>query len=115
MINGFYEQDSIKQPILLSSVKEYDWEYYNNDILLDNLLYNIIKDIKKTNLYRLDTFKDIKNGYPINMAKLSLSLTPLNFSNCIVKDKFFRIQDKEFNEQEIKEALINTFPERFLI
>jgi hypothetical protein len=49
MINGFYEQDSIKQPILLSCVKEYEWEYYDNDILLDNLLYNII--IKKSRLF----------------------------------------------------------------
>ena len=80
----------------------------------EKLAYLLVKEIYKNGFIRFS--KDAKTYDPLapDIYKAEMTLAPLNYTHGLVTEDVFIHKGYEFNIDELREAVENTYPERFI-
>jgi hypothetical protein len=84
-------------------------EYY----LREKLAYHLVKEILKNDFIRFSKNASI-DPFTSDVYKAEMKVAPLNYTHGFVTEDVFVHKNNEFSIDELREAVENTFPERFI-
>lgn len=121
-----YRKDGFDRVFTNHNVNVIQTEYRTEDTLYDNtlselgkdekmkqhLVNNLIKELYNSNSIEFVKMKVTQKFEDINIAKIHV--VDKKFKNVMMQESSYYLDDIEFKEDEIKEAIKNTYPERFI-
>ena len=108
---GFYTTGKVKETkVFKSSFMKDKYNYEMNDIIKHELLNDLIHQIKKEDLIRYRRYYDDNHQCYIYNAMIKIS----EYDRTMSYNEVFKIGSEEFNEEEIKIALKNYYPDRLI-
>lgn len=86
---------------------------YPENMIKEKLIHQLMEEIKKEGYIKF-TKSRFQGMDEYNMYTASITLTDQIHSESFVEENIFRVHGKDFNQDQIKEAILKTFPEEFL-
>lgn len=117
---GFNKFNEIKIPMKISSTTALSsWEarQYSEEGLQHQIRYDLCKNLAEQLFFEQDlvTIEKTTDRNHDTKYRAEITVVPYNFKQVILEDNVFELRGKRFTEDEIKEALLDYFPHRFIV